>query len=523
MSTANIDALARDVLVGFADAAIRALLFAAIVAAVLTIFRVRRPAVRLRVWTVVLYAALAMPIVSRLLPAVPLSLPMLIVGPATRDAQITLIASATSGGTARSAPSLATIALLIYLAGVLWLAIRASRSWFAARRLERSCTPISNFAALQSFSIHASSLELAQPIRLLASSELDVPVTISVRRPAVVLPATWPEWPEATIDAVLLHELSHIARRDPLTQRLALVYRAVSWPSPLAWWLRRQLTDLAEESSDATALAGGVEPTRYAEILLGFFVAVRSRPSRAAHTAMARGAKAERRVQRILEWKGSRPMSMSKPLAAAVFAAAALVATLASVVRPAPVLAQVPTSPSSPLSSVTSVPSIPSVDDQMPPPPPPPPPPPASSRQRGTPPPPPPPPPPASSTDQTLPPPPPPPPPPPAQRYSVPDDDFTKDAYAPNTPGLTPPKVQHIVQPKYTSEAMRLKIQGQVVVQIIVEADGAVSNARIIEGLAPDLDQQALLAVKQWRFDAGTVDGRSVRVACFAMLEFRLH
>ena len=80
-----------------------------------------------------------------------------------------------------------------------------------------------------------------------------------------------------------------------------------------------------------------------------------------------------------------------------------------------------------------------------------------------------------------------------------------------------------MVQPKYTSDAMRAKIQGQVVVQIIVETDGAVSNARIIEGLSPDLDEQALLAVKQWRFSAGTVDGRSVRVACFAMLEFRLH
>ena len=105
----------------------------------------------------------------------------------------------------------------------------------------------------------------------------------------------------------------------------------------------------------------------------------------------------------------------------------------------------------------------------------------------------------------------------------MPDDDFAQGAVTQGTPGLTPPKVQHMVQPKYTSDAMRAKIQGQVVVQILVETDGAVSNARIIEGLAPDLDEQALLAVKQWRFDPGMIDGRAVRVACFAILEFRLH
>src|SRR4029079_7407859 len=168
---------------------------------------------------------------------------------------------------------------------------------------------------------------------------------------------------------------------------------------------------------------------------------------------------------------------------------------------------------------------IPALDDQQPPPPPPPP---ASSRQRGTPPPPPPPPPPpAASNDQTPPPPPPPPrapckaqtppppppPPPPAPRYSVPDDDFAKGAVVPGTSGLTPPKVQHMVQPKYTSEAMRAKIQGQVVVQLIVDAQGAVTNARIIAGLAPDLDEQSLVAVRQWRFEPGTLDGQAVRVA----------
>src|SRR5262245_39773831 len=169
MSAANIDALARDILGAFAAAAIRALIFAAIVAAVLTILRVKRATVRLRIWTLVLYTALAMPILGWLLPALPLPLPMLVVGPASRDAKITLIASATSGTSVSSAPSWTAIALLVYVAGVVWLAIRAARGWLAARRLERTCMAVTSSPTLAPLSRHASALELAQPIRLLES------------------------------------------------------------------------------------------------------------------------------------------------------------------------------------------------------------------------------------------------------------------------------------------------------------------------------------------------------------------
>ena len=79
------------------------------------------------------------------------------------------------------------------------------------------------------------------------------------------------------------------------------------------------------------------------------------------------------------------------------------------------------------------------------------------------------------------------------------------------------------VHPKYTSAAMREKVQGIVFVQIIVGTDGTVEKARVIRGLQEDLDDAALAAARQWTFTPGTLDGQAVRVSTVLMLEFRIH
>ena len=60
---------------------------------------------------------------------------------------------------------------------------------------------------------------------------------------------------DAKLDAVIAHEVSHVVRRDALTQRLSLLHRAIFWFSPLAWWLDRHLAELAEQASDEAALS----------------------------------------------------------------------------------------------------------------------------------------------------------------------------------------------------------------------------------------------------------------------------
>ena len=113
----------------------------------------------------------------------------------------------------------------------------------------------------------------------------------------------------------------------------------------------------------------------------------------------------------------------------------------------------------------------------------------------------------------------------PQQVQTQKEDDFLKGVYLPEAAGLKAPVVIQTVYPKYTSDAMRAKIQGVVEVQAVVMPDGSVSRARVITSLDKTfgLDEQAVLAAKQWIFEPGKLDGLAVPVAVTVKLEFKLH
>ena len=113
----------------------------------------------------------------------------------------------------------------------------------------------------------------------------------------------------------------------------------------------------------------------------------------------------------------------------------------------------------------------------------------------------------------------------PQQARTQQDEDFLKGAYLQETPGLVAPVIKRSVVPKYTSDAMRAKIQGVVEVQAVVMPDGTVSRARVITSLDKTfgLDEQAIIAIKQWTFEPGKLNGVPVPVAITVDLEFKLH
>jgi protein TonB len=80
------------------------------------------------------------------------------------------------------------------------------------------------------------------------------------------------------------------------------------------------------------------------------------------------------------------------------------------------------------------------------------------------------------------------------------------------------------VKPQYTAEAMRAKVQGRVMLECIVLADGTVGNVEVLRSLDPTfgLDQEAIKAAKQWRFDPGTRFGEPVAVLVTIELTFTL-
>jgi protein TonB len=102
---------------------------------------------------------------------------------------------------------------------------------------------------------------------------------------------------------------------------------------------------------------------------------------------------------------------------------------------------------------------------------------------------------------------------------------FGGDAFNPGN-GVTSPQLIKEVRPNYTGDAMRARIQGIVEMQAVVLPDGSVDPSRIRITRSLDaslgLDQQALLAVKQWRFKPGTREGHPVSVWVNVELTFTL-
>jgi protein TonB len=104
------------------------------------------------------------------------------------------------------------------------------------------------------------------------------------------------------------------------------------------------------------------------------------------------------------------------------------------------------------------------------------------------------------------------------------DGDGTgNDAFGPGN-GVTMPGVLREVKPSYTAEAMRAKVQGAVMVEAIVREDGRVGQVRIIRSLDRTfgLDEEALKAVKNWRFSPGQRQGKNVAVIVEIELTFTL-
>ena len=104
------------------------------------------------------------------------------------------------------------------------------------------------------------------------------------------------------------------------------------------------------------------------------------------------------------------------------------------------------------------------------------------------------------------------------------DKGFGGGAYAPGA-GVTNPVDLWQEKPKYTSEAMRAKIQGVAEVEAVINEQGLVTDVRIHKSLDKvfGLDLEALAAARKWRFRPATVQGKPVSFKVIIQLEFRLH
>ncbi len=267
-----IEDLARHWLAAMLGVSIQFTVLAAIVAAALFVSRPPAPRVRHAVWLLVLLR-LSVPVgLASPFGAVPASL----VGPPSTGAPpvdavptngrvatataVTNPASASGTGseegsasTTRSAPAApAVVLLLTWAGGVLVLAsvqlARAARRRVRTRgstalppRLEQRIDELR----------HELGLRRTVDARMVPDDAVAGPVVQGFARPRVLLPARLVRsWRSEELDAVLLHELVHLRRRDPAVRALANLLQIVYFFHPLVWWVGRRLAAERERACD---------------------------------------------------------------------------------------------------------------------------------------------------------------------------------------------------------------------------------------------------------------------------------
>jgi TonB family protein len=250
------------------EAAVRSLAVACVVRLGIALFRVANAHQEKLIWTTMLVGGLAMPALVRW--------PFM---PAPRVLSFSLPAVAVHGPGLGEPYHAGTAVLALYLAVSLVLLLRIAagtgRMWW----------------------IRSKALPVREPWTL----GMDVRIATEISSPAtfgatILLPTCHGSWTDAKRTIILNHEEAHVRHRDSQIQWLAALHAALFWFSPLPWWLRRRLAQLAEYASDDDVLRRNTQKTDYATVLLE---EAQVRSSHSILAGIANGS-IEQRVDRIL-------------------------------------------------------------------------------------------------------------------------------------------------------------------------------------------------------------------------------
>lgn len=213
-----------------------------------------------------------------------------------------MMVAVAGGGRAFPSPAMPTApaawfepVLLTWLAGVALFAVRAAGGWlWALHRLRRGRQAVPSEILL---SVHriAQTLRIGVPMRIYQSASATVPTVFGVIRPMLVLPAAIVTgMPANQLDAILAHELAHIARQDFLINCLQTLVEIALFYHPAVWWLSNTIRQDRELCCDAIAARLCGDPVTYSHALLAL------ETSRQEFALAATGGNLKVRIQHLL-------------------------------------------------------------------------------------------------------------------------------------------------------------------------------------------------------------------------------
>lgn len=227
------------------------------------------------------------------------------------------------------------VASWAWLMGSALLLCRIVQSRIRLGHLRRRASPIRDSRVLKMVDEVRRVMRLSSPLDLRWSRQVRTPVAFGALRATVMLPCEASAWSTDRLRVVITHELSHIQRRDPLTQMVAELARAVHWYNPIVWYAVGRSMLERERACDDLVVMGGVPGIECAEHLI-------SMAKRLTHgRAFPRGAltmaegNLEARVTSLLSSASRREPLTRMQFCVVAFPAVLAIAVLAAIgVRP---------------------------------------------------------------------------------------------------------------------------------------------------------------------------------------------
>jgi len=281
------------------------------------------------------------------------------------------------------------------------------------------------------------------------------------------------------LKSIIIHENAHLSQRHIIDLVFIELISSIFWFNPFLFLIKKFLRETHEFLADREVVRHGTEPVVYQQLL---FNVVSGNPQ----YIIANNFNFLTKKRIVMLIKKSKKLAAVRigifmPL---VFAAAIIVTMLQS----------------NRLSAQTTEVPPPPVSVQVPvPPPPPPPPPPVKAVPQ--------------KVEKAG-----------AKKVASKDDVFTAVENPPEFPGGEEARVQYMVSSiKYPEVARQKGIQGTVFVTYIVEKDGTISEAKVMQGIGGGCDEEALRVIKNMpKWTPGTQRGEAVRVQFNMPIKFAL-
>ncbi|RLD22995.1 MAG: hypothetical protein DRI71_06490, partial [Bacteroidetes bacterium] len=191
--------------------------------------------------------------------------------------------------------------VMLWWMGMIALFIRMLFNLWHVRQLSRlNHVPVSS-TVKELFESLILRLKINKVVKIVQSPQISVPSVIGHLKPIILLPIGLViGLSNEQVEAILLHELSHIKRHDFLVNIIQSAVEVIYFFNPFMWIISRAIRDEREHASDDVAISLGISASVYARTLAGVFKYAVKRQQFALSFA-SKNKLTLKRIQRIMK------------------------------------------------------------------------------------------------------------------------------------------------------------------------------------------------------------------------------